>query len=36
LKLTEHVARERVLALHSGDLDAARRFKYVPTFYVVD
>lgn len=29
LKLTEHVARERVLALHEGDLDSARRFKYV-------
>lgn len=29
LKLTEHVARERVLALHEGDLESASRFKYV-------
>lgn len=32
LKLTEHIARERVLAIHEGDLDSARRFKYVFRF----
>ena len=29
LKLTEHVAKERVLAIHEGDLESARRFKCV-------
>lgn len=33
LKLTEHVARERVLAIHEGDFESARRFKYV--FFVI-
>jgi hypothetical protein len=29
LKLTEHVARERVLAIHEGDFESARRFKHL-------
>ena len=30
LRLTEHIARERVLAKHHHDEDSSQRFKYVP------